>query len=220
MLCFWSVKGGSGCSVTAAVAALLAAERREALLVDLAGEQAAILGVAPDASTGLGVWLGRGEPPPPDALARLERPIADRLRLLSFDPDDGGQPRPPEERVELLAQLLRRDHRQVVVDVGTGTRPWARLLQQAEDRILVIRPCYLALRRAADASTPTGVVLVGEPGRALTAADVSSVVDAPVLVRLPVDPAIARVVDAGLLASRVPRPLRRLNALLTDGHRP
>ena len=51
---------------------------------------------------------------------------------------------------------------------------------------------------------PDGVVLVEEPGRSLTAADVARAVGAPVVARIDVDPAIARAVDAGLLAARLP----------------
>jgi hypothetical protein len=39
-------------------------------------------------------------------------------------------------------------------------------------------------------------------------------VGAPVRVRVPLDPAVARAVDAGLLAGRRPRALRRLAALV------
>jgi hypothetical protein len=45
---------------------------------------------------------------------------------------------------------------------------------------------------------------VTEPGRALGKRDVESVLRAPVVAEVPVSPQIARVVDAGLLASRVP----------------
>ena len=72
------------------------------------------------------------------------------------------------------------------------------------------RACYLALRRAADPPLrPSGVVLVTEPGRALDRTDVEQVVGAPVRAEVAVDPAVARAVDAGLLASRLPRGLER-----------
>jgi hypothetical protein len=40
-------------------------------------------------------------------------------------------------------------------------------------------------------------------------ADVEAVVGSPVRMRIPLDPAIARAVDAGLLARRAPRALLR-----------
>lgn len=215
MLCVWAAKGGAGCSVTAAAIALSASARTEVLLVDLAGEQPAVLGLGGDDGPGLADWLGLVDAPPPDALARLERRVTDGLRLLSTDGGLGPVPRDvAPERVAVLGQLLATEGRPVVVDLGRWDPRWTPLLEQAAVRLLVTRPCYLALRAATAGPVPTGVVLVTEPGRALGAADVSAVVGAPVVARVPVDPAIARVVDAGLLTSRLPRPLRRLDGLL------
>ena len=74
--------------------------------------------------------------------------------------------------------------------------------------LLVTRGCYLALRRAVrQAIRPAGVVLVEEPGRALGATEVAEVICAPVVARVPVRPAIARAVDAGVLAARLPAAL-------------
>lgn len=214
MLCFWSAKGGAGCSVTAAAAALLAAEHVDTLLVDLVGDQAAVLGLAPHPGPGLGKWLSRPEPPPPDALARLERHVSNGLRLLSVDRTEPPALAADRSRLELLAYLLAAEHRLVVVDLGRWAPAWEPLVVPARSRILVTRLCYLALRAAADGPTPTGVVVVAEPGRALSCADVTEVTDAPVVARVPVDPAVARIVDAGLLAGRLPRPLRRLSCLV------
>ena len=101
-----------------------------------------------------------------------------------------------------------------VVDAGIGA-PHEALRSVATHSLLVTRPCFLALRRAvAMAVRPTGVVLVSEAGRALTARDIEHALGVPVVAEVPVDPAIARAVDAGLLAARVPRtlqlPLRRV----------
>jgi hypothetical protein len=51
------------------------------------------------------------------------------------------------------------------------------------------------------------VVLVEEPGRALGANEVAEVIGAPIVARIPVRPAIARAVDAGVLAARLPAAL-------------
>ena len=56
-------------------------------------------------------------------------------------------------------------------------------------------------------SCRAGVVLVAEPGRSLTASDVSRAIGAPVVAEVAVDPAIARAVDAGLLAARLPKSM-------------
>ena len=82
---------------------------------------------------------------------------------------------------------------------------------------LVTRPCYLALRRAMTAHRrPDGLVIITEPGRALTVEDVAEVIGAPVRAVIPTDPAVARAIDAGLLASRLPRTLARTLAHIID----
>ena len=75
--------------------------------------------------------------------------------------------------------------------------------------LVVLRPCYLALRRAlASSAKPTGVVVVEEPHRSLDATDIEDVLGVPVRAVVPWDPAIARCVDAGLLGVRLPGPLK------------
>ena len=69
---------------------------------------------------------------------------------------------------------------------------------------LVTRCCYLALRRALAAPAADDVVVVAEPGRALTSTDVASVLGLPVVATIRYEPAVARTIDAGLLASRLP----------------
>lgn len=85
---------------------------------------------------------------------------------------------------------------------------------------LVTRHCYLALKRGVaaviEADTCHGIITIGEPGRALTDADVSRVYGVPVVASIPFDPSIARCVDAGLLAARYPQNLRPLANLLRE----
>jgi hypothetical protein len=58
-------------------------------------------------------------------------------------------------------------------------------------------------------------VLLKEQGRALTTRDVQSVVGAPVVAEITVADGIARSVDAGLLATRLPAQLaQELRGLL------
>ena len=95
------------------------------------------------------------------------------------------------------------------VIIDAGTRPVTGCDTSATV-LLVTRPCYLALRRAIDTPLrPCGVVLINEPGRALTATDIEAVLGHPIVATVPYDVAISRAVDAGLLASRVPRILAR-----------
>ena len=56
---------------------------------------------------------------------------------------------------------------------------------------------------------PSSVVVIDEPGRALSAHDVSEVLGVPVAATVPIDAAVARAVDAGLLTTRLPRSLER-----------
>jgi hypothetical protein len=97
----------------------------------------------------------------------------------------------------------------VVIDVGS-TLDDARveIIGGASHSLLVLRPCFLALRRATLAPIrPSGVVLVREAGRALGRRDVEDVLGVPVRAEVDVEPAVARAVDAGLLAGRLPRGL-------------
>lgn len=75
--------------------------------------------------------------------------------------------------------------------------------------LLVTRPCYLALRRSVACNvTPDGIIMIGEPGRALGRRDIENALRAPVIVEMAYDPTVARAVDAGLLSSRFPKYLR------------
>jgi hypothetical protein len=210
----WSPKGGSGTSVFSAALGLVLASKEpgnQVLVADLGGDIPAVLGL-PDASgPGLAEWLGAGDDVPAEALGRLEVEAGEGVRLLPAGPP----PAPatieasPPERGAALVSALSGDERTVVVDCGLA-RSGAGLAvaAEADTSLLVLRPCYLALRRALAAPLrPSGIVLVHDDARALGPGDVEDVVQAPVLATLPVQPAIARAIDAGLLGRRVPRSL-------------
>lgn len=208
----WSVKGGVGTTVvSSALATTLArvhALAGGALLVDLAGDVPATLGLPDPGDPGLTDWLGAGPDVAADALARLEVSVAPDLALLPRGRGAAGS----RERHEVLVRLLAADPRPVVVDAGVVGADGAALplVAEATRSLLVTRACYLALRRAVDLPVrPSGVVLLREPGRAITLAEVEAVVGAPVVADVPVDPSVARAVDAGVLAHRVPRVLAR-----------
>lgn len=197
----WGAKGGSGTTVVAAALALLSARSTPTCLVDLAGDSAAALGVATSDGPGVAEWM-RSANAGADALTRLAEPVSDGLRLIS----PGHLPLTDDLRWADLGVALRTIG-EVIVDAGT-LGPHQALLDSASHALLVTRPCYLALRRAvAAANRPTAIVLVAEPGRALRAADVEHALGAPVVATVALDPAVARAVDAGLLAARLPRPL-------------
>lgn len=199
MFLCWSAKGGSGTTVVAAALALVLSQRGATTVVDLAGDLPAALGIAEPAGPGVREWMAS---PTADAaaLARLGVPVSETLQLLPRGSTPTTAPRWAD-----LANALGHDN--TVIDAGTGIPP-ADLIAAADHTLLVTRPCYLALRLAAASGVqPSGIVLVGEPGRALTARDIERSVGAPVVAELHYDPAVARAVDAGLLAARLPATL-------------
>ncbi len=208
LIACWSSKGGSGTTVVAASIALLLSQRTPAgaLLADLAGDCPAALGLPDPPGPGLAGWLGAGADVPADALSRLETLAAPGLALL---PRGAGELR--ADRAEVLTALLAADARSVVADCGSDPSGAALTVAAGATRsVLVTRPCFLALRRALAAPLrPSEVVLLTEPGRSLSRLDVEDCLGAPVVAEVAVDPAVARAVDAGLLATRLPRGLVR-----------
>jgi len=204
----WSVKGGSGTTVVSAALALAtSAMGHDALLVDMGGDLPAALGVPEPDGPGLADWLNAVEGVGGDALARLQVDAGDGLRLV---PAGGAMPDAPG-RAEDLAAVLAADDRVVVVDCGSAPSSTSFAVAGAAGlSLLVVRPCYLALRRALHAPVePSGVVLVGEPQRSLQQADVEDVLGVRVRATIPWKPSIATAVDAGLLARRLPPALER-----------
>jgi hypothetical protein len=193
----WSAKGGSGTTVVAAALALGAA--MESLLVDLDGELPAALGVPEPSGQGLSDWFESDAPE--RSVLDLATTIAGGTRLVPRGP--AAIPR-DSARWPALRAFLAGSPLEVIVDAGCGAPP-PTLLEKPARGLLVTRPCYLSLTRACRLPRPDGIVLVEEPGRSLTVADVARAIGAPVVARVAVDPAIARAVDAGLLAARLPR---------------
>ena len=197
----WATKGGSGTTVVAATIAL--ACPTDALLVDLDGELPAVLGLPDPSGQGVADWLASEAPP--DALDDLTVDVDRTTRLIPCGsvPLDRQSPRWSELGRWLAARQT------AVVDAGSHPPP-DELLGPDTRNLLVTRACYLALRRLAVARCrPDGVVLVAEPGRSLRPPDVERAAGAPVVATVSHDPAIARAVDAGLLAARMPRLLAR-----------
>lgn len=168
------------------------------MLIDLCGDLPAALGVPEPDGPGIAEWLRRG------ATIRGPVPVIDAGPGLRLVPRGRGPLRP------VVLEGLR-DHGEVVIDAGVvddAAAPRAFAVGSADHSLLVLRPCYLALRRAVRVGIrPHGIVLVAEPGRALSAHDVASVLGAPVVAQVPVDPAVSRAVDAGLLVPRCPSVL-------------
>jgi hypothetical protein len=207
---YWAAKGGAGATVLAAAHAVVTSTHRPTIVVDLDGDLPDALGVDAGADRpGVADWLRAGPDVPADALDRLLVRAADDLSVLPR----GTGPLDPA-RAGVLGRLLAATPREVVVDAGTRPDAAAQAVVREADRsVLVTRACYLALRRLSGVSlAPTEVAMVREPARVLGAGDVGEAVGVPVRTTVPLDPAIARAVDAGLLASRLPRALARATA--------
>jgi hypothetical protein len=211
LVCFWSPKGGSGTSVIAAASALVLARETDARIVDLSGDQPAVLGLAHDPVPGLFDWMRAGPAAPTDALEHLAVNVAPRLDLLPAGEPHGDQPVP--EAGAVLAVALDADPRPGVCDLGRLLDPALRAFAEvAGVNVVVVRGCYLALRRAVRhpaISDAVGAVLIDEHGRSLGAPDVEDVLGLPVLATIPARTSIARAVDAGVLPTRLPDSLGR-----------
>jgi cellulose biosynthesis protein BcsQ len=220
LVSLWSPKGGSGTSVLAAATAIVLAGDGGARLVDLDGDQAAVLGLALGGLTvpsGVRDWLAVGPEAPADALVRLDVDVAPGLVLL---PPGSAERAASGESGAALGVVLRDAGIAVVADCGRADDAASRALVEVSDfSVVVIRPCYLALRRAAAdelVRAASGVVVVEEPGRALGAREVADVLGVPVLASVPVRAGIARVVDAGVLVARLPDALARPARMLLE----
>jgi MinD-like ATPase involved in chromosome partitioning or flagellar assembly len=195
---FTSSKGGSGTTITACGSALLSASHTgSALLIDLCGDVPAALGMGEPSTPGVNEWLAENQTADGESLVLLGNATTQGLIVVHRGHQFvEGQPRWID-----LAHAIATMNIPVFIDAGNTYLP-EELRSIASQVILVTRPCYLSLRRATLAPTPTSIIVLNEPGRALTARDVSQVMAAPVIAEIPVDPAISRAVDAGLLATR------------------
>jgi Flp pilus assembly CpaE family ATPase len=221
----WSVKGGTGVSVVSAALAGLMAERHgSATLLDLGGDQPAILGLPEPAGPGALDWCDSDADPA--ALGRLALEVASDLSLVprGRGPASVG----PQRGCELIeaagalspvvvvdaGEPIETDHDTVVTEPDLPGhdrhRHPAVHLREAGTSLLVTTSCYVALRRATRSRVSAdGVVLLAEPGRALDRRDVEHVLGLPVVGVVEADPAVRRAVDSGRLMRRVPASLAR-----------
>jgi len=196
----WSVKGGSGATVVASsIALLLSLGHRPTTLIDLCGDSSASLGLADPhpclPASAEQLWC-------PEFLHRSAVPVNDLLDLVVVDPSFRST-----ANTRSLHLHPPATGRHLVIDAGLEPPAWLRLASDHD--VLVVRGCYLALRRASRlAHRPTDVVIVNEPGRALGRREVEVVCGGPVVADIGWDPAVARSIDAGLLAGRIPPALR------------
>jgi hypothetical protein len=196
----WAAKGGSGTTVVACALAVSSPRTESSTLVDLGGDCATALGLDEPTGPGVAEWLASSTAGPAE-LARLAVTIRDEVQLIPR-----GAAHPPDDQWARLAAALS-GLESVIIDAGTGCPP-PPLCEAAQQSLLVIRPCFIAIRRAQQLTIrPTGIVLVDEPGRALTSRDLEYALGVPVVAEVHLDPAVARAVDAGLLLARLPKSL-------------
>jgi hypothetical protein len=197
--------------VAAALTLALARAGRPVVAADFAGDLATALGVPEVTGPGLRDWLDAGEGVPVDALGRLARTSSHGITLIGEGAWQSGVGAHDHAAGRRLVAALRdlRAGGPVVADCGRVEATALRSFVGAADRsLLVLRPCYLSLRRAVAAPRPTAVVIVHEPvSRKLRARDVSDALGVPVAAEIGWDGSIAEAVDTGLLAARVPKRL-------------
>ena len=200
-----SPKGGSGTSVVAASLAIVSSSSSPTLLVDLAGDQAAILGL-PQPPIGLSDWANGMTYREFDEIISL---CHDNLYLAPTGTFDFETLNANAWDKFLRALSLKHSEGyNIIVDLGRADIPLA-LRKIVDTCYLVTRPCYLALRRAVDLETAfSGVIVVNEPDRVLTSRDVESVLKLKCVAEIPYTSEISRRVDSGLLKSRLPMALQ------------
>ena len=200
-----SPKGGTGTSVVAASLAIVSSSSSPTLLVDLAGDQAAILGL-PQPPIGLSDWANGMTYREFDEIISL---CHDNLYLAPTGTFDFETLNANAWDKFLRALSLKHSEGcNIIVDLGRADIPLA-LRKIVDTCYLVTRPCYLALRRAVDLETAfSGVIVINEPDRVLTSRDVESVLKLKCVAEIPYTSEISRRVDSGLLKSRLPMALQ------------
>ena len=193
-----SPKGGNCTTVTAtAYALLMAARGTHTVLIDLCGDVPAAAGMAEPTTPGINDWLSESSTSDAQTLVTLGTPFDNGLVIVhrgsSFVE---GQPRWSD-----LANAISTLPMNIVIDAGTTFLP-DELRRAVAHVTMVVKPCYLSLRRASRMQRPTQLFVVCEESRALTIKDVGHVLGMPVTCEIPYTSAISRAVDAGMLPSR------------------
>lgn len=220
---FWSAKGGVGTTTTAAlVAANVAKQGVRTIVVDLAGDMPAVLGVS-NSQHGLSDLVRLDSAATAEQIARVTQEVGTNLAVLAR----GAAPLEADEQVALeprlvgVLRVLRQRYEAVLVDCGcrcaagepdgaSGGWPALAALESAKTRVLVTRLCYLSAARSRAALVGrddgyTTLVVVREGGRALRLRDLEHALGLTASDVIELEPSISRLVDCGSLASRAPR---------------
>jgi hypothetical protein len=163
-----------------------------------------------------GVRGGQGTSTTAAALALFAARRTERVELVAHDLDAMaalvGIPTPadPERGAAITERLtLRAAPSDVAAVVISDAGSLRALTGRPEGLLLAVLmgPCYLSLRAAVTGPAPTvdGIVVVREHGRSLTRRDVTDVTGIPTIAETIASPAVARTIDAGVLAARTHR---------------
>ena len=186
-------KGGQGVTTIAvALATLHARTGHRTLLLDTNNDCAPVLGIEPTRTAGLGEYCASLTVLLPD----IVNPVTDHLDLITA----GQAPLNYDCSTNGLMNGLDGLCDTVVVDLKAPAHP---ALVWIDQRVLVTRPCYLALRQAVNKRQPDHIVVLNEPGRALTTTDIVAALGLRVTATIPVEPATARLlIEHGHQANR------------------
>jgi CobQ/CobB/MinD/ParA nucleotide binding domain len=194
-----ATKGGQGVTtIAAALATLTAHTGARTLLIDTGGDLAAILGRTEHHGPGLADYLAN----PNVTLADITIPISDQLEFIAR----GTGPIVFSAYTYGLITGGLGHYDVVIIDCALTNTEWPAL---ADQRVHVTRNCYLAVRNAIRIPKPTHVVAITEPGRSLSPADIETVLGMPVTATITADIETARIIDAGILTTRLPRTVAR-----------
>jgi hypothetical protein len=153
--------------------------------------------MAEPTTPGINDWLSESSTSDAQSLVTLGTPFDNDLVVVhrgsSFVE---GQPRWAD-----LANAITTLPMNIVIDAGITFVP-EELRRAVSHVTMVVKPCYLSLRRASRMQRPTQLFVVCEESRALTVKDVGHVLGMPITSEIPYTPAISRAVDAGMLPSR------------------
>ena len=174
---FYSLKGGQGTTTAACGYALLKSQQHPVLLIDLAGDCPAALGMSEPFKNGT---------------ARATETLFVHV----------GMPEPDSREWQAWDEII--------IDAGVIHTQAEMSKIRIGRMLLVTKACYMAARRGVALGTsPDGIILFEEPSRALGMRDMERCLGANVIACIAYDPAVARCIDAGLLATRLPRNLSK-----------
>jgi hypothetical protein len=196
----YSVKGGQGTSTVTAALAVVSARQQPTLVIE-SGDVGLILGQ---------IWGQKSN--------------HDRLLLAPEPCRVPGQPGRPETVVANLDVVqvsnafagtieselhdLARNYAHVVIDFGVIRSGLP--IDRCVTSVMVVRNCFLALRHAIElVQRPDHIIAVQSTHRHLRIDDIEAVLGQKVLATIDDSPDIGASIDAGTLATAMPRTLQR-----------